>query len=126
MPVPGDGRYESARRRPEAELPVVKNPAKGFFATANAMNRPPGYVKPPGYEWADRSRITRIEEVLAAQPKATLADSMALQTDSHDALSRRAIALLKTVFSPDPDVARALALLKAWDNNETTDSVAAA
>ncbi len=126
MPVPGDGRYEWAGLRPGAELPVVKNPAKGFFATANAMNLPDGYAHPTGYEWADRSRITRIEEVLAATPKATLADSMALQTDSHDAMSRRAIALLKGLSSPDPDLAKALALLKAWDNNETTDSVAAA
>ena len=126
LPVPGDGRYEWAGMRAGAELPVVKNPTKGFFATANAMNLPEGYAHPTGYEWADRSRITRIEEVLASQPKATLADSMALQTDSHDAMSRRAIALLKGVSSPDPDVARAITLLKAWDNDETTDSVAAA
>jgi penicillin amidase len=92
------------------------------------MNLPADY--PPNrtisYEWADRSRITRIEEVLAATPKATLADSMALQTDSHDALSRRTIALLARLSSPDPEVARALELLKAWDNNETTGSAAAA
>jgi penicillin amidase len=51
---------------------------------------------------------------------------MALQTDSHDALSRRTIALLAQVSSPDPSVAKALALLRAWDNDETTDSPAAA
>ncbi|MFL5298080.1 MAG: penicillin acylase family protein [Phenylobacterium sp.] len=126
MPVPGDGRYEWAGMMPEAELPSVRNPAEGFFATANAMNLPPGYTKPLSYEWADRSRITRITEVLAATPKATLADSMALQTDSHDAQSRRAIALLRPLSSPDPAVLRALDLLKAWDNDETVASPAAA
>lgn len=126
MPVPGDGRYEWAGMRPEGELPSVHNPAQGFFATANAMNMPEGYPRPVGYEWADRSRITRIEEVLRAQPKGTLADSMALQTDSHDALSRRAIALLRPLSSPDPAVAKALDLLKAWDNDERADSPAAA
>lgn len=126
MPVPGDGRYEWAGLRPEAELPNVRNPAEGFFATANEMNLPDGYKTPPGYEWADRSRITRIKEVLASLPRATLADSMALQTDAHDALSRRTIALLKPLSSPDPQVAKALALLKAWDNDETTGSAAAA
>ncbi|MBS0334916.1 MAG: penicillin acylase family protein, partial [Proteobacteria bacterium] len=126
MPVPGDGRYEWAGLRPEAELPNVHNPAEGFFATANEMNLPPGYKTPPSYEWADRSRITRIKEVLAAQPKATLADSMALQTDAHDTLSRRAIALLKPLSSPDPQVRKAIDLLKAWDNDETTGSAAAA
>ena len=128
LPVPGDGRYEWAGLMPESQLPALHNPPKGFVATANQMNLPADYPanRTISYEWADRSRITRIEEVLSAKPKATLADSMALQTDSHDALSRRTIALLAHVSSPDPSVAKAIALLKAWDNDETTGSAAAA
>ena len=128
MPVPGDGRYEWAGMMPEDELPAVHNPPEGFFATANEMNLPAGYPtnRTISYEWGDRSRITRIKEVLAATPKATLADSMALQTDSHDALSRRTIALFAHLSSPDPAVARALELLKGWDNDETAGSAAAA
>ena len=128
LPVPGDGRYEWAGMMPESQLPALHNPPKGFVATANQMNLPADYPadRTISYEWADRSRITRIEEVLGALPKATLADSMALQTDSHDTLSRRTIALLKGLSSPDPAVARALELLRAWDNDETTGSVAAA
>jgi penicillin G amidase len=128
LPVPGDGRYEWSGMMPESQLPALHNPPKGFVATANQMNLPADYPvnRTISYEWADRSRITRIEEVLAGLPKATLADSMALQTDSHDALSRRTIALLAHVSSPDPDVVKALSMLRAWDNNETTDSVAAA
>jgi penicillin amidase len=126
MPVPGDGRYEWAGMRPEAELPNVKNPPEGFFATANDMNLPAGYRAPPSYEWADRSRITRIKEVLSGLSKATLADSMALQTDSHDALSRRAIALLAPLRSTDPEVQQALDMLRGWDNDERVGSAAAA
>ena len=128
LPVPGDGRFEWAGLMPESQLPALHNPAKGFVATANQMNLPADYPvnRTISYEWADRSRITRIEEVLSALPKATLADSMALQTDSHDALSRRTIALLARLASPDPSVARALDLLRAWDNNETTGIAAAA
>ena len=131
MPVPGDGRYEWAGMMPQTQLPALHNPPKGYVATANQMNLPDDWPAVHGghatsYEWADRSRITRIEEVLDRLPKSTIADSMALQTDSHDALSRRAIALLKPLSSPDPQVQRALGLLKAWDNDETTDSVAAA
>jgi penicillin amidase len=129
MPVPGDGRYEWQGFMPEALLPSVKNPAKGWFATANAMNLPAGYPneqRKVSFEWTDPSRITRIEEVLAAEPKATLAGSMALQTDSVSAQSRRAVALLKPLTASDPNVARALALLKAWDHDERTDSAAAA
>ncbi len=130
FPVPGDGRYEWKGFVSDGGLPVSRNPAKGFFATANAMNIPSGPEYPRearklGYEWADPTRSDRIHEVLATQPKATLADSMALQTDPTSAQSRRGIALLKGVTSPDPDVARALALLGAWDSHEGTDSVAA-
>ena len=128
LPVPGDGRYEWAGLMPESQLPALHNPPRGFVATANQMNLPPDYPanRTISYEWADRSRITRIEEVLAATPKATLADSMALQTDSHDALSRRTIALLRPLTSPDPSVAKALEMLKTWDNDETVGSAAAA
>ena len=128
LPVPGDGRYEWAGMMPAKDLPDVHNPAEGFVASANAMNLPAAWPanKTVSYEWADRSRITRINEVLAATPKATLADSMALQTDSHDALSRRAIALLKPLTSPDPAVQAALDQLRRWDNDETVGSTAAA
>jgi penicillin G amidase len=129
MPVPGDGRYEWDGMMPEAQLPAAHNPPEGFFATANEMNLPAGYPaesRKISFEWGDRSRITRIKEVLAATPKATLADSMALQTDTHDALSRRTIALLAHVASPDPAIGKAIEALNAWDNDETTDSVAAA
>lgn len=128
LPVPGDGRYEWAGMTPESQLPALHNPPKGFIATANQMNLPADYPAnhATSYEWADRSRITRIEEVLASQPKATLADSMALQTDSHDTLSRRVVALIKPLSSSDPQVQNALDLLRAWDNDETTASTAAA
>jgi penicillin amidase len=128
LPVPGDGRYEWAGLMPESQLPALHNPPRGFVATANQMNLPADYPanRTISYEWADRSRITRIEEVLTGLPKATLADSMALQTDSHDALSRRTIALLANTRSPDPSVAKAIQLLKSWDNDETTGSAAAA
>ncbi|WP_296599457.1 penicillin acylase family protein [Phenylobacterium sp.] len=131
MPVPGDGRYEWAGFVEDGGLPVSKNPAEGYFATANAMNIPaePAYPREKrklGYEWADPTRTQRIHEVLDSLPKSTLADSMALQTDSVSPQARRGIALVKDLSSPDPVVAEALRLLKAWDANETTDSAAAA
>jgi penicillin amidase len=131
MPAPGDGRYEWKGFVEDGGLPVSRNPAAGFFATANAMNIPaePAYPREArklGFEWSDPTRSVRIHEVLGAQPKGTLADSMALQTDSMSAQSRRGIALLKGLGSPDPGVAQALGLLTAWDSNERTDSAAAA
>jgi penicillin G amidase len=129
MPVPGDGRYEWKGFVEDNGLPVSRNPAKGFFATANEMNIPADYPleqRKLGFEWSDRTRSTRIHEVLAALPKSTLADSMALQTDSVSPQARRALALIRLLTSEDPEVARALALLKSWDSDERTDSPAAA
>jgi penicillin amidase len=129
MPVPGDGRYEWAGFQADDVLPTVKDPAQGFFGTANEMNLPAGYPNEKykiAFEWADPTRAVRVKEVLAATPKGTLADSMALQTDTVSTQSRRALALIKPISVFDPKLGKALQLLKAWDGNEATDSPAAA
>jgi penicillin G amidase len=129
MPVPGDGRYEWQGFRKASELPSSYNPAEGWFASANEMNLPKGYPaedRKIGFEWADRSRIDRIKEVLAADDKVSLADSMALQTDTVSSQSRRLVALLQGLTSDDAETSGALAVLQHWDSNETTDSAAAA
>jgi penicillin G amidase len=129
MPVPGDGRYEWSGFQGQDVLPSLFNPAEGFFGTANEMNLPSGYPNERNriaFEWTDRSRIDRINELLRAKTNMTLADSMAIQTDVLSTQSRRAVALLASLNSPDPEVAQALALLKAWDHEESTSSAAAA
>src|SRR5258708_24853336 len=93
------------------------------------MNLPEGFPNEQNkiaFEWNDRSRIDRINELLRAKTKMTLADSMAIQTDAVSTQSRRAVALLAALSSPDAEIARALALLQAWDHDESTGSAAAA
>jgi penicillin G amidase len=129
MPVPGDGRYEWAGFYGKDVLPSLLNPAQGYFGTANEMNLPVGYPNEQNkiaFEWNDRSRIDRINELLGANTKMTLADSMAIQTDSVSTQSRRAVALLASLSSQDGALVQALALLKAWDHVESTGSAAAA
>jgi penicillin amidase len=129
MPVPGDGRYEWSGFHGKDVLPWQYNPAQGFFATANEMNLPAGYPNEQNriaFEWTDRSRIDRINELLRSNAKVTLADSMAIQTDAVSMQSLRAVALLAPLSSQDAQVAEALTLLKAWDHDESTGSAAAA
>jgi penicillin amidase len=129
LPVPGDGRYEWQGALKPAELPGISDPARGWFASANAMNLRADYPvadRKVGFEWPNRARLTRIEEVLGGKPKISVADAMALQTDSTDVTSRRLIALLGPLKSDDPKVAAALELLRAWDGRTTIDSAAAA
>jgi penicillin amidase len=129
MPVPGDGRYEWTGFQGKDVLPSRLNPAEGYFGTANEMNLPAGYPNERNkiaFEWTDRSRIDRINELLGAKTNMTLADSMAIQTDAVSTQSRRAVALLASLSSPDAAVTQALALLKAWNHEESTGSAAAA
>ena len=129
MPVPGDGRYEWAGFHGKDVLPSRFNPAEGFLATANEMNLPKGYPNEQnkiGFEWGDRSRIDRIDQLLGANTKMTLADSMAIQTDAVSTQSRRAVALLTSLSPQDGALAQALELLKAWNHEESTGSAAAA
>ena len=127
LPVPGDGRYEWRGFMAGRELPSRYNPKQGWLATANEMNLPAGYAnKPPlSFEWANRSRIDRITQVLASKPKLSMTDSMALQNDNRDLLAGQLISLLEPLSAADPRVSRSLDLLKQWDLDEGTDSTAA-
>ena len=128
LPVPGDGRYEWDGFVTFADLPRSINPARGFVATANEMNLPTDYPyrdNKLGFEWAERSRTTRIHAMLDGQPAHTLAQSQALQTDDYSIPASR-IAPLLPVPPATGDAAIGLALLVAWDCHLARESAAAA
>ena len=125
LPVPGDGRYEWQGFRDMDELPVEFNPERGWVATANEMNLPPGYDVPLGWQWAPPYRRQRIGEVLAANDAMTVADSVRLQTDYLSIPARRLVAVLQDL-APTPEIEPALELLKPWDGELGKDSAAAA
>ena len=129
LPVPGDGRYEWDGFLAPEELPREINPARGFVASANEMNLPDDYPyaeRKPGFEWAERSRAARIAEVLAASPRHTLAQSMALQCDDLSIPARRLAPLLERLDRQRGALAAALGLLEGWDHRLGRDSAAAA
>jgi penicillin amidase len=128
LPVPGDGRYEWAGFYGTADLPRSVNPQAGFFGTANEMNLPADYPateRKLGFEWAERSRTTRLHAVLAGQDRHSLADSMALQTDDYSIPAARICALLGDMPAEGDDAA-ARAMLGGWDFRLSRHSAAAA
>ncbi|MFO1468356.1 MAG: penicillin acylase family protein, partial [Steroidobacteraceae bacterium] len=128
LPVPGDGRYEWQGFLSAGQLPSEFNPQRGWIATANEMNLPTDYPaerQPISFEWANRSRIDRINAVLAGKPKLSPEDSVALQNDNHNVMAGSLIALLGPLSAKDPLASRGLELLKGWDLDETTGSSAA-
>ena len=129
MPAPGDGRYEWKGFLAADDLPSEADPERGWIATANQMALPEGYPfaeRKVGFEWSNNARMTRISEVLANKNKLTLADSMALQTDTVDVTARRLTRLTARLNPADADSRAALDLLRRWDRRTDVDSAGAA
>jgi len=122
LPVPGDGTYEWQGLLDNEALPRVVRPAKGFFATANEMNLPDNYPHPIGYEWVDRARADRINEVLSGKQKISLDDCCALQNDPVSIPARRLAHLAQQACPDGP----AVGLLQNWGGALEKDSAAAA
>jgi len=128
LPVPGDGRYEWAGFYDMDELPAEVNPARGWIATANEMNLPPGF---PGdrvitRDWPAPFRSERIAEVLGPATGRTVADMVRLQGDFVSLPARRMVRALAGLRWTDPAAARAARLLAGWDGTLAADSAAAA
>jgi penicillin amidase len=128
LPVPGDGRYEWAGFYDMDALPAEVNPARGWIATANEMNLPPGFPEDRviARDWAAPFRSERIAEVLGPATGSTVADMVRLQGDCVSLPARRIAGALAGQRWTDPAAERAARLLAAWDGTLAADSAAAA
>ena len=129
LPMVGDGRHEWDGFIPASELPVRLNPKEGFVATANQMNLPadwPHAQLPVGHEWSERSRATRIHEVLEGMSGDSIASSCALQTDVTSMPARRLTRLLARLGECEGDTRLALSQLGGWNCALKAESAAAA
>ncbi|HET9426732.1 MAG TPA: penicillin acylase family protein [Allosphingosinicella sp.] len=126
MPVPGDGRYDWAGMRDFRALPNEYNPAKGWFASANQNNLPQGWPRDriPAFSFRDPYRYERIVDVLSAQPRHSLADSVELIHDTVSTPARQLVALLPARGSPGAQPA--INMLRGWDGRLDADSGPAA
>lgn len=128
VPVPGDGRYEWDGYLPIIEKPAVRNPEKGFFATANQNITPPGYphMDAIAYLWYDSYRGRRINEVLGAGGKLTMEDMKELQTDYLSIPARILVPILLDISFQESTLEReAFERFRAWNYCLDTGSVAA-
>jgi penicillin amidase len=126
MPAPGDGRYDWTGLRDFRALPSAYNPAKGWFASANQNNLPADWPRDriPAFSFRDPYRYDRVAEVLAAQPKHSIADSVALQHDTLSTPAKQLLALLPARGSAG--AAPAIAMLRGWNARLDADSSPAA
>jgi penicillin G amidase len=128
LPVPGDGRYEWAGFYDMDELPAEVNPSRGWTATANEMNLPPGFPddRVITRDWAAPFRYERLAEVLGPATACTVADMLRLQSDYVSGPARQIVQALAGRNWTDPAAERAARLLTAWDGTLAADSAAAA
>ena len=126
LPVPGDGRYEWEGFLPVLELPHLADPSRGWFASANQDNLPPGYPFAVGFEWTDPFRFARIEEVLGSDRRFTLTDMMQLQQDELSLPARSLVPLLRGLKPAPGRTSQAIDQLLSWNFVLIQDSVPAA
>lgn len=125
VPVPGWlAKYDWEGFLPFEKLPSIQDPASGRIVTANHKITPPGYRPFLSVDWFPPYRADRIEEMLAARQKHSLASFARMQGDS---LSRLARELLPVALAAKPateEGKRAQALIAGWQGEMATNAPA--
>ena len=126
VPVPGwDARYDWQGFLPFEALPQVMDPPEGRIVTANQKITPQGYKPFISVDWYPPYRADRIEELLKAQPKHSLASFAAIQGDDLSYLARELLPVARAA-KPTTEAGRRLqARLAGWDGVATMRSAPA-
>lgn len=124
-PAPGwEARYDWAGYLPAAELPQVRDPAKGYVANANQKITPPGYPHFISHQWALPFRHQRIEQMIDAKPKHSLDDLAVMHSDVKSLAVARLLPRLLQAKSTHPLAAAAMQALQGFDGTMAADQAA--
>lgn len=112
---------------PDDQYPLLKNPARGFIATANNKT-----VKDHPYAFNDTFapgyRYERIAEMLRDKDGIDVPYCQSMQADARSVLARKVIALIRdhvAAATMDAVTKKAYDLVLAWDGDNRKDSAAA-
>ncbi|MBM2715756.1 penicillin acylase family protein, partial [Mesorhizobium caraganae] len=128
LPVPGDGRFEWRGYLGPSDGPSEINPARGFIATANAMNVPDDWSKSNpaiAYEWLDSSRHDTLHYELGRDKLYSFEDCIRLQRSTFSPIAARITKAVTQLFRDAGDLA-IWQFLKNWDYDLSADSAPAA
>jgi len=127
-PLPGwDGKHEWQGYVPTAEQPHLRNPSRGWIATANNKHVGDDYPYPISHYYTMPDRYVRIEEMISAKEKFDVTDFERMQADFYMVLAREwASVMLKSLTDEklSEKEITALSTLKDWDYVAKTESVA--
>jgi penicillin amidase len=127
-PVPGwDGKHEWKGYVPTAEQPHMRNPSRGWIATANNKHVGDDYPYPISHYYAMPDRYVRIQEMITAKEKFTVNDIEKMHADFYMVLAREWVPImlqsLSNVHLSERDK-KALAHLKNWNFVASAEAVA--
>ncbi|GAB3316746.1 penicillin acylase family protein [Geodermatophilus aquaeductus] len=124
LPVPGDGRYEWDGFALAEELPGVRNPDAGWFATANQENLPAGHDPALAitHDWYSPARYERLAEWLARDDAVSVEASLRMQWDAVSVHALRVCAALAPVDGGKVRDRDVLDRLRSWDGEESAGS----
>jgi len=124
--LPGwDGRYEWKGFVPTNEQPHMRNPDRGWIASANNNHVGPDYPYTISNYYAMPDRYARITELLTEKEKLSVADFERMHADFLVVLAREWVPVFVDHLSDkklDENEAAALDILKGWDYMATPES----
>ncbi len=108
-------------------MPRLADPEQGFVATANNRTAPDDFPYHLSGTWTSGHRARRIRQMIEAGGKLTRDNMVAMQHDTLSLRARECVPRLIELFASetDPQICRAIDLLRRWDGRMETDQVAA-
>ena len=130
VPVPGwDGKHEWKGYVPTAQQPHLKNPDRGWIATANNKHVGDDYPYPISHYYAMPDRYVRIEEMLTAKQEFDTRDFAKMQADFYVVLAREWVPMMLAALSAkqfSENEKKAIAALKSWNFVAGAEDIASA
>ena len=128
VPVPGwDGKHEWKGYVPTAQQPHLRNPSRGWIATANNKHTDNDYPYPISHYYVMPDRFVRIQELITGKDKFVVEDFAKMHADFHVVLAREWIPIMLKSLADEKLSQReqkALATLKNWDFVASANGVA--
>ena len=125
VPVPGwIAKYDWQGVLAFEDMPSVQDPEAGRIVTANHKITPPGYRPFLSFDWFLPYRADRIEEMLAARERHSLATFAAMQADVRSRLARELLDTARAARPREEGGRAAQALLANWDGDMAAGSAA--
>ncbi|WP_280155259.1 penicillin acylase family protein [Piscinibacter sp. XHJ-5] len=125
VPAPGwEARYDWAGSVDAGQTPREVDPARGWIATANQRIHGTDYAHYIGNEWALPYRQQRIEQLLAATPRHSMASLATMHGDVVSLATRRLLPFLQKAQSTHVLAAAARKELADFDGTMSADRAA--